>query len=531
MSKSNHSTLFWIGLIALAIVYLTHLDRVPVHSTEDECRRALVPLEMCLSDNWITPTLNGELYLNKPPFFSWIVATSYKVFGEYSPFALRFPVVISILLTGIVIFYSVRKFTSDFVGAMTGLAFMTNWRTLTLDSNLGLLEHPLALLIYGGFILIYILGERRQYFLLFVSTYIIAAVGFLMKGLPSVAHHGIALLMYFIFTKNFRRLFSWQHFAGIATFLLVLASYYIPFFTATDLHWKDVFGKLFFESSKRYGYEGAGNFLSVFFDFPVDFIKHFLPWTLLSVVLFQKKWFSKLKENKFVFFNALLFAANTPIYWLASLKNPHYLFFLLPLLFTVLFSFFESTWRHRWQIKTIEIIIAILLIVMTAACTYVPWSNWVDTIDNVGLKSAVCGLLLAGFLVCYFKFSFYRIYYLAGSLIVLRLAFNWFVIPQRVADQMVYPLHAEMIDKLVGDQPLAIKATYPAGYYDAITFPLEIMRNEILPVTNAFTAGSYFLTDDENLPGNESEVLYEFDYDYADNHEWYKKKMYLVRKD
>ena len=38
---------------------------------DDEGIRSLVALEMKLSGNYITPTLNGEFYYNKPPLYNW----------------------------------------------------------------------------------------------------------------------------------------------------------------------------------------------------------------------------------------------------------------------------------------------------------------------------------------------------------------------------------------------------------------------------------------------------------------------------
>ncbi len=46
--------------------------------------------EMFLSGDWVTPHLNGSPYLNKPPLFYWMIATSYTLFG-ISEFAARLP--------------------------------------------------------------------------------------------------------------------------------------------------------------------------------------------------------------------------------------------------------------------------------------------------------------------------------------------------------------------------------------------------------------------------------------------------------
>jgi hypothetical protein len=76
-------------------------------------------------------------------------------------------------------------------------------------------------------------------------------------------------------------------------------------FFCTQPYWiSAIIDKLFSESAKRYGFTGLGQVISVFVDFPVDFIKHFLPWTIFIMVLFKKGTIKRIKENRFVAFNA-----------------------------------------------------------------------------------------------------------------------------------------------------------------------------------------------------------------------------------
>jgi 4-amino-4-deoxy-L-arabinose transferase-like glycosyltransferase len=53
-----------------------------------------VAREMLLREDWITPTLNGAHYLNKPPLLYWMIATSCQLFG-INEFAARLPVALS----------------------------------------------------------------------------------------------------------------------------------------------------------------------------------------------------------------------------------------------------------------------------------------------------------------------------------------------------------------------------------------------------------------------------------------------------
>jgi 4-amino-4-deoxy-L-arabinose transferase-like glycosyltransferase len=47
----------------------------------DEGRYAQIPREMLSTGQWTVPTLQGEVYLDKPPLFYWLVMISYSIFG------------------------------------------------------------------------------------------------------------------------------------------------------------------------------------------------------------------------------------------------------------------------------------------------------------------------------------------------------------------------------------------------------------------------------------------------------------------
>ena len=524
--------LFWLLWGAIGIVFFWRLGVIPIHATADECRRALVPLEMIIRGDWLTPTINGEIYLNKPPLFSWLVAGSYTLFGEVTPFTARFPVVLSILITGVVIFLTVRRYTNASIAAITSIAFMTCWRTLTLDSMLSLVEHTLALFTYAAFALIYVLGERRRYALLFLSTYALTALVFLIKGLPALMHHGIALLVYFVGTGQWRRLISAGHVAGIALMTGILALYYAPFFLRSDLPAIEVYGKLFGESTKRFAYDGPLDFILVLLDFPPDFIKHFLPWTLLAAALLSRNVRRAVWADPFIRYNALLFATIIPVYWVASFKSPHYFHFILPSFFTVAVYAWHQLPVEAWMVRTMRWLVLIVLSLLALAVIYLPFRNdpmqHGDDFDILYMPVMVGIAIVLAVLASGQYRRPQTLWYLAAGLVVIRIVFNVYVMPKRVWDQMTYPRLAAEIQAIVGEAPLAICASYPAGYYDPITFPLEEARREILPVVTDPSAEGYYLMDLERHQRIGGEVLLQFPFVYMDNLERHNGEMLLV---
>lgn len=54
-----------------------------------ESNYALTAKEMVLSGDWLSPQIYGHYWYDKPVFFYWLTALSYKLFG-FTEFASRF---------------------------------------------------------------------------------------------------------------------------------------------------------------------------------------------------------------------------------------------------------------------------------------------------------------------------------------------------------------------------------------------------------------------------------------------------------
>src|SRR5216110_1791275 len=74
----------------------------------DEPRYAQVAREMLARHDWITPTLGGIPWLEKPPLFYWQTMIAYQIFGV-SDWAARLPSVLDASLLVFAVFWLLKR--------------------------------------------------------------------------------------------------------------------------------------------------------------------------------------------------------------------------------------------------------------------------------------------------------------------------------------------------------------------------------------------------------------------------------------
>ncbi|MEM9052460.1 MAG: hypothetical protein AAGC47_10445, partial [Bacteroidota bacterium] len=336
---------FYYGLFVVILIpaLLINLGVHHIFIHTDESLRALVALEMLLNEEFIAPTVNGLYYFNKPPLYNWIIAASFKLFGEASLFALRFPVFLAILIYGYLIIKFIGKASSKRMGWFVAIATITCGRILFYDSFLGLIDIAFSTLIFTNFMLFYHLGTREKYFALFASTYFLSALAYLMKGLPPIVFQGFTIIALALYKKNWKIIFHPFHFLGALFFIVPVAGYYFAYLEVNPKPLSELFATLWSESSKRTVTDhGIVDSLKALYQFPLENLYHFAPWTVLIVFLFRKGAFKELWNVDFSRFLILVFGLNIIVYWTSPGVHPRYLFMFLPLLFFLLFQLAES---------------------------------------------------------------------------------------------------------------------------------------------------------------------------------------------
>jgi len=474
LTSPQHILLLAVGLLLLPAL-LTHLGLLAFYG--DEGIRALVALEMRISGNYITPTMFGEFYYNKPPLYNWLLVAVFNLTGRTDELAARLPTVFFLLAYATTVWFFVKKHfpknpSPDCHPEWSGqdlptancqllipLALITCGRILFWDSMLALIDTSFSWVIYAMFMVIFTQGEREKYGRLFGLAYLLAAIGFMLKGLPAVVFLGIALMAYFFWVKKWRPMLSLAHLGGMAIFGVVVGSYYLVY-AQQNGGVATVFSTLFSESAKRTFVEyGIGKTVLHLFTFPFEMWYHFLPWTLLVVYLLRKNALQLLRQQRFIAWNGLVFLTTILPYWASVEVYPRYLLMHVPLAFTVFFYLHFKNKEvgsptARWVEGIFQglcwgLLAASFAPLLWPAVQHVPFSYL-----KVGFLAGATGVLLWA----YRRWEAQRMLTFVAVMLVARMAFNWFILPVRLeidCNTQVRQTTLDAVQKLEG-RPLFI---------------------------------------------------------------------------
>lgn len=512
MNNRNATYRPWLyaGILALlAPALLINLGRLAF--IDDEGIRALVALEMKLSGNYVTPTMHGDYYYNKPPLWNWILLAFFEIAGRIDEFTARLPTVLCLLGYAATVFYFFRKHYSRKVAFLNAFFFITCGRVLFWDSMLALIDTCFSWVVFTAFMVIYHQFRRENWLMLFLLSYLLTAAGFLMKGLPSVVFQGATLLVYFACRRRFLKLFSWQHLLGGLVFLLIVGGYYLLYHQYNSV--ENVFATLFRESSKRTVVNyGAWNTIGHFFLFPFEMVYHFLPWSLMALYFIRRDVLSLLRADSFITFNLIAFLANILVYWTSPEVYPRYLLMLAPLIFSAFLYLHPIHEAGRtWQYRTIHALLLAFCIIASLAA-FAPF--FTERPEGVPCRypvSLALGLGLAGLTWLYWKWKAERLLVMVAVLLLFRTGLNWFVLPDRNNNDfgnLCRQSTLEAAEKFKGQKMAVYKQTVmqPTNSFYLINGRGEIVRRH----TEEFDKSTLYIIDPNAYPGLTYEKVGEF---------------------
>ncbi len=489
--------IFFVLILLLSIPsLLIHLG-APAF-IEDESIRSLVALEMELSGNYITPTLNGEFYFKKPPLWNWILLGFFRLTGAETEFTARLATVCFLYLFCITIYFSFKRRLPERQAILNALIFLTCGRILFWDSMLALIDISFSWIIFMMLMWIYEKHKHRKYLTLYLGAYGLATIAFMLKALPALVFLGFTLLAVQIRAKTWKMLFSWQHFSGIGLLVSCLSVYLLLYNQHFPI--ENLLSVFVDESTQRTAIEyGFLDSLLQLISFPLEMLYHFLPWSLLLLLFLGKKVWEGITSHDFISYLALIFVANIWIYWTSPGVFPRYLFMLAPLYFGVGLFLYEERFGDFYR-RCFDVCLLTLGSLVCLGSVAVFFVERTSSTAGLWWKWSLPFIIMVAFLILMFLRPRLRIIAFTTFLIAARMGFSLIVLPSRgihsdIADTRLDALH---IGDLLQDEQLYLYR-YDSMKYEA-SFYLTAKRQTILRNTHQLVPGAYHLVNPLQYP-------------------------------
>lgn len=485
----------------------------------DEPTRAIVAMEMMYSHNYLISTIAGEYYYKKPPLFNWILVGFYEATGSRSEFVTRLAAVIPLLLFAWRIFRVLRKRVTPGVALLTAVLSLTFGRMLYYDSMLGHIDILYGWITFESFIVLYRYFESGKPFRLLLIFWLLHAAGMMLKGLPSLLFPVFTFAAMAWHKKEYRWLFSWQQ---VVAFLIAAAGPFLFFYIYAQHNSLQGWMEQLWDQSKQRTVMDKTWLESVqhLYLFPLDHLMHLAPWSVFVVCFFAGGYKKRLAGQPFLRYLLLVLLFNLPVYWASPGYYPRYLFMLYPLVFVLLSDAFmmhaeHDTKMHKVLNRVLLLLMLIICVAFAAIAVYMQLTVW---------SAVIVLLLLVACTWMAWKQQRELVWYFAAFVLVTRIGFDFYVIPDRVAtgENDHYKNEAlRVIEKSKG-QPLYL---CPGSWAQQdFVYYAERERGEILTFHTPDTT-SLFLYRPGMIPEAKFEVLDTFYF------KWENLQMLLVKFD
>jgi 4-amino-4-deoxy-L-arabinose transferase-like glycosyltransferase len=283
---SRKTALYVLLLLGLSYLLFFHsLGNISLWDP-DEPRQAIMAREMMERQDYLHPYLNGEPYLEKPPFHPWIIVAAARLTGKLDDYTARLPSAMAATFIVLILYLFgalIRDGTAGLFSAlivMTNIQFLSNARESVMDMTFTFF---ITLVFFTGFVAV----KKGKPWMMTLAL-LPAGLAVLTKGPAGLLIPFGALGVYLFLVKAQRKFGPALLFGAV----LAVAFASIWFLAAGEAYWKEF---LFRQNVLRF-VKAFDHRESWFYYFPKIFF-NFLPWSLLLPFAFyhagkRKEWFS-----------------------------------------------------------------------------------------------------------------------------------------------------------------------------------------------------------------------------------------------
>lgn len=413
-------------LILGVFVFFSNINGTSIYIL-DEAKNSTAALEMMQNDEWIVPTVNGELRTDKPSLHYYFMILGYKIFGV-NPLGARFFSGVMGLLTLLITFLFTNKFYNKKTAFLTGLILITSLH-FSYEFHLAVPDPYLIFFTITSIFCFYIykLKKSRFFWLLF---YVSIGFGVLTKGPIAIALPGGIIFFYLIFTGqfNWKTIWNIQPFLGLFISLLIAAPWYYMVGVATNGDWIE--GFLFKHNISRFTETMEGH--HSFFVLPLIFtFVGLLPFSVFIISSF-KNIIKNRKSEKLNFYLLIGSLFIVLFFCISQTFLPNYTLPAYPLIAILIADYLNKV---KFKALNSPLIVLIILSLLIPIAAYLGIKQDAS-ISELTIYASLFLMMPAGVIISYY---FYRkgsenwIYILSSGFIATFLLVQFVLMP--LADQ------------------------------------------------------------------------------------------------
>jgi 4-amino-4-deoxy-L-arabinose transferase-like glycosyltransferase len=258
----------------------------------DEPRYAQVAHEMLERHDWITPTLGGQPWLEKPPLYYWQAMLAYRLFGV-SDWAARLPSALDATLLVLAMYFFLRRFRPGF--ELDGALITASSAGIVGYAHAASTDMALAAAFTIAMLGWWAWRERgkRVYLAIF---YGFLALGMLAKGPVAPFLAFVVIILYAAAVREFRLILKSLWLPGIFLFCVVA----LPWYFAVQIRNPQFFREFIVEHNLERFSQNLYHHTEPFWYYIPVMALALVPWTVFviaAVVEPVRDWWARQKTN------------------------------------------------------------------------------------------------------------------------------------------------------------------------------------------------------------------------------------------
>jgi 4-amino-4-deoxy-L-arabinose transferase-like glycosyltransferase len=240
----------------------------------DEPRYAQIAREMLERRDWITPSLGGKPWLEKPPLYYWQAMLAYSIFGV-SDWAGRLPSAVDATLMVIAVYFFLKKFRPGL--ELDGALMTASAAGVIGFARAASTDMPLAAMFTMAMLAWYAWYEHgsRAYL---AASYLFIALATLAKGPVALLLAAVIIAVFAALKKDYNLLRRTLWIPGVLLFCVVT----LPWFVAAEIRNPEFFRVFILQHNlARFGSNLYHHKEPFWYFVPVTLLA-LIPWTVLA---------------------------------------------------------------------------------------------------------------------------------------------------------------------------------------------------------------------------------------------------------